>query len=281
MPDTKVSVMIHIPGLQPELACSSLPSTVRFVSPGLPKTDAAPFWVSGELPFSSTEARACLNEMITLGEQFRNTRDLVTLALQPSGGEQRKDASFREEMKDLDAFEATGESGQRVDEDSVEREKCIVDSAIAAQKTLILAWNLESRVHELKALQSSFAHVAESFRNVLGVDDEDISELPGVSNVVAELSGGAGDVTGMSWRTVVDAVLRFAPADAVFITCDTRLVSALRELTDVVAPDGDLPQDIPGATGMCRIAAWSLLGHSRVPEKRPWLDRELRILLCE
>ncbi len=273
-------LLLHVPGLQPGLAPEGLPGGTLFVSPGLPATDSEAFWRSPELPFSAAEARGCQNEMIALGEQFRNTRDLVTLALQPEAASGRRDADFRHEMAALDRFAESGvvEQGSGVSGAAADGPR---ESAMAAQKALILAWNLEARVHELHALQSSFSEVAGSFRNVLGVDEEDLEELPGMRNVVAELPEGPDGIARLAWRTVLDAVLRFAPADAVLVTADAGLIGALAEHAEVVPVDADCQPAAEGVRGMCRIAAWTLLGHSRPPVQRPWLDRELRILLAD
>ncbi|UZP68150.1 hypothetical protein N1030_04010 [Desulfovibrio mangrovi] len=281
MTKSDAPLLLHVPGMQPELAGSGLPSQVRFLSPGLPRTDGELFWVSEELPFSPAEARACLNEMINLGEQFRNTRDLVTLALQPEEDPYGRDGSMRREMAELERFAATGESVGQV-KTTETGEQLRAATAVAAQKSLILAWNLESRVHELDALQASFSKTADSFKGLVGVDEEDLEELPGLSTTVASLVGSATDVSRLSWRTVLDAMLRFTPDNAVFVTREERLVAALAELTEMVQPDDDVAGYADSETaGMYRIAAWTLLGHSTPPENRPWLDRELRFLVLQ
>ncbi|MFV0350153.1 MAG: hypothetical protein ACK5JO_16390 [Halodesulfovibrio sp.] len=281
MTKSDAPLLLHVPGLQPEFANSRIPAGVRFLSPGLPRTDASPFWVSGELPFAPAEARACLNEMISLGEQFRNTRDLVTLALQPETDPYGNNDAVRKEMAELERFAATGEAVAGEKSPRQSEEQLAAASAITAQKALILAWNLESRVHELAALHDTLAKTAGSFKGLVGVDEEDLDELPGLSRTMGTLNSGADDVSRMNWRTVLAAVLRFAPANAVFVTTDERLVSALTELTEIVQPDEDLAQ-AGGAEGfgMCRVPAWTLLGHDSTPADRPWLGHELRFLVC-
>jgi len=322
-------IIFHVPGLQPQLACSGLPQCVRFVSPGLPGAAGERFFVSPELVFSPAEARAYLNEMLSLGEGYRNTRDLVTLALQPDENPYSGDRALRSEMAELQRFAETGVLEGFDDEDIFPSEsaggigsgsqgasggaagyansadsggsagqgkKRIAapaprDSAAAAQKALILAWSLEARVHELRQLKNRFAGAAASLRATIGAEDADeefsqLSEAVGLGTPVSKGAGDAEDVAPMAWRTVFDAMLRFAPAQAAFITGDARIVGAVTDIAEIVPPDADIAAQLgvcpatAKALSMARIPAWLLLGHSRVPESRPWLDREVRLLFC-
>lgn len=278
MNDAHKPLLLHVPGLQPEHACAALPAETRFVSPGLPGTESEAFWKSPDLPFSAAEARSCLHEMVTMGEQFGNTRDLITLALQPVDDVAEREQALRREMAALDQFAETGELAHGADAAKRQDESRL--SAIAAQKALVLAWNLESRVHELHGLASGLSETAQRFRSALGVtEDDDLGELPGLAQATGALP--VGDTGRMNWRVILDAVLRFAPDDAVLVTCDAHMADALRELAAPVAPDADSAIGTGAEHPMFCIPAWRLLGHGGVPAERPWLNRELRILLCD
>ncbi len=284
-------LILHVPGLQARLA-EGLPGGVRFLAPGLPGTTGPESYVPESLPLAPSQARACLEEMLAMGAQFRHPRDMITLALQPEDTAARESASLHAEMADLDRFVADTEHLPIPSEVSSGAEDTDGQSALAAQKTLILAWELESRLQELHALHAAYAQTASAFRGVMGVDEDDelaeLAEPSGLRGVNSSLSSGqseeAADAGLMAWRTVVDALLRFAPPEASFLTEHPLIVAAATECVAPVPPDADLLAALSPASavyGLCRVPAWKLLGHTRCPADRPWLDRELSLLLCK
>lgn len=286
-------MILNIPGLMPPSSASEdfcLPESVRFVSPGLPDTDGDRFFVSGELPFAPRVAAACLGELLSMGETVSSPRELVTLAVNTrlqaglSGKASSSHNVGKDECNDIDAFAASGAyesmKGQRADIDDAQA--LARASAEAAQKVLILAWSLEERMRELAALSQNFSDINSLFDDAVGVDER--GDFPGLDDI----RGGfpdLGDVQGtVPWRKVFEAVVRFAPVEAAFVTCDAEMVAAITETGKASALDADTAKRL-GWTGktdvaVCTLPAWQVTGHSRVPEDKPWLERDVSLIVC-
>lgn len=261
-------LLLHIPGLHPELAGESLPSDIRFISPGLSGTDGEAFFVSEALPFDKAQAGACLNDLLMLGSQYANARDLASLAAEQEE-KPAIDIELRAEMAAISRFETSGEYAP---ETSVAAKEIEESSAIAAQKALLLAWELERSVSELSELEERFSSTRELFEDSVGlVDEEALKELPGLDTIGASMAGTGAGVARMAWRTVFAAALRFAPDNAQWLSSDTELLSVVEECAEassVQAPEGCVAW---------QVDAWKLLGHTRVPQEQPWLDKQLTI----
>lgn len=274
-------VTLVIPAVQPQHVVTVLPEGVQFCSPGLREATGASFFVSPELPMNSAEARGQLHDLLQYGLSFRNARDMSGVALAEQSVKKDVPKPLADEFADLDAFVATGEFVP------VEKDEPAVDTAlqvrIAAQKTLLLAWDMESRVAELAALKDKFTASSANMDAILGITDEDdLEELPGIEPK-ATLQGDVEEDLGVPWRAVASAIIEFAPNYARFVAVKKELVDVLTEVGEDITPASVTVEEygfsLPQENGwkLYSVKAYALLGHTRAPEGRDGLNRTLEI----
>jgi hypothetical protein len=274
-------VTLVIPAVQPQHVATALPEGVLFCSPGLREATGASFFVSPELPMSPADARGQLHELLQYGLSFRSARDMSGVVLAEKSAKKETLKPFADEFADLDAFVATGVFAP------AKKDEPVVDTAlqvrIAAQKTLLLAWDMENRVAELAALKDKFTASSANMDAILGITDEDeLEELPGI-DPKATLSGDVEEDLGVPWRAVASAIVEFAPEDARFIAVKKELVDVLAEVGKDITPDSvaveeygfSLPQE--NNWKLYSVKAYALLGHTCAPKGRDNLNRTLEI----
>ncbi|MCG8532525.1 MAG: hypothetical protein MI749_17940 [Desulfovibrionales bacterium] len=275
------ALTLALPVVQPKHVPFPLPDGVRFCSPGVKEAMGELFYVSPDLPFSPAEARGQLHELLQYGLSFKSARDLSGVALSEKSAPKESRSELKEELAAIDAFEQSGKFTAQ------EKEKERVDAAllrrIAAQKTLLLAWDMEDRVAELAALKNTFSANSASMDAILGITEDDAFEdLPGVERTPT-LAGDVETDLGVPWRSVVAAILEFAPAHARFFAVKHELIAWLEEVGRDITPDHVGEEEygfsLPYTDGwkLYAIQAYALLGHTRVPEGRDDLDRTIEI----
>lgn len=269
-----------IPAVHPEHVSRPLPEGVMFCSPGLRETMREPFYVSPQLPLNTFEARGQLHELLQFGLSFRSARELSGVALAEQASEKKDPNKNRDEFADLDAFAETGEF---VPEKKEAQPAEIDEKLIAAQKILLLAWDMEARVAELSSLQEKFDAASTNLGKIIGISDEDdFEELPGIDSK-AELKGDVEADLGVPWQAVATAILTFAPQDARFITAKKEVCDLLAEIGEDITPDAVTEDEygfaLPNLEGwrLFAVKAYALLGHTRAPEGKTYLNRTLEI----
>ena len=295
--DTAPVLMLHMPEMHPDttraLCAHTIAENVRFFSPGLAGTDDERFFVSPALPFIPATAQHCLHDMLEFGQQVSHARELGAVARETEAREQQA-RELKQEMAAIARFESTadGASAQpsgasagaspNAFRDASSAQEAEKASAERAQKVLILAWNLEERVAELDLLETQLADTHAALSAMIGnagiaLDDAATSPAQkpsaGYADITdpSELHGMGDSVSRMAWYTVFDAMLRFAPADMPFTTAHSEVIARLQEL-GAATPDPDAAHCFHAV-----LPAWKLLGHTRVPQERPWLDRAVTI----
>lgn len=274
-------VTLVIPAVQPQHVATALPEGVLFCSPGLREAAGASFFVSPELPMNPAEARGQLHDLLQYGLSFRSARDMSGVVLAEQSKKKEIPKPLADEFADLDAFVATGKFVP------VKKDDLVVDTVlqvrIAAQKTLLLAWDMESRVAELSALKDKFTASSANMDAILGITDEDnLDDLPGI-DPKATLPGDVEEDLGVPWRAVVSAIVEFAPENARFVAVKKELVDVLTEIGEDITPDSIAVEEygfsLPQENGwkLYSVKAYALLGHTRAPEGRDSLTRTLEI----
>lgn len=284
-PSELEKIILAIPAVQPQHVTLALPEDVLFCSPGLREASGALFYVSSELPMNQAEARGQLHELLQYGFSFRNARDMSGVVLAEKSAEKSSSATQRDEFADLDAFAQTGEFIPQKKESPVQ--DAALQLRIAAQKTLLLAWDMESRVAELAELKDKFTATSANMDVILGIaDEEDREELPGIESKAA-LQGDVEEDLGVPWRAVASAILEFAPEHARFVAVKKELVDVLVEQGEDITPEAITKEEY-GVTlsqhsgwKLYAIKAYALLGHTRAPEGRESLNRTLEIFVVE
>lgn len=277
------NLTLVIPAVQPQHVETVLPEGIQFCSPGLREATGTQFYVSPELPFTPAEARGQLHELLQYGMSFRSARDMSGVVLAEKTADTEKSKPLADEFADLDAFAATGEFIPK------EKDEPVQDSAlqarIAAQKTLLLAWDMEGRVAELAALKDKFSASSANMDAILGITDEDeLDELPGLEPK-ATLAGDVEEDLGVPWRAVANAIIEFAPDYARFVAVKKELVDVLTEAGTDITPESVTVEEygfsLPEQSGwrLYSIPAYALLGHSRAPEGQAHLGRAVAIFI--
>ncbi|SIN74301.1 hypothetical protein [Halodesulfovibrio marinisediminis] len=274
-------VTLVIPAVQPQHVAVDLPEGVLFCSPGLREATGASFFVSPELPMNPSEARGQLHELLQYGLSFRSARDMSSVVLAEKATQHDAPEPLNDEFADLDAFAATGEFVP------TEKEEPVVDAVlqarIAAQKTLLLAWDMEQRIAELGALKDKFTASSANMDAILGITDEDdLEELPGIEPKAA-LVGDVEEDLGMPWRAVAAAIIEFSPKDTRFVAVKKELADVLTEIGEDITLDSITAEEygfsLPENFGwkLYSVKAYELLGHTRVPEGWECLNRTVEI----
>lgn len=275
---------IYVPALRRELASRALPDTVRFMDPGLPQTASAPgFFHPQGYPFSREEAAGVLAELLTVGETLDLSKPSASQAARvPGAGGAAAGGAITispDERTALARFTA-GEP---------QRSAAAVDPKIAAQKVLLLAWDLETRLLEIASLHKEVAEAVKPLAENLHGDNADAfrdlaSNLPGV------LFGSITDLPEPmepDWRLSLMAIAAFAPENALLVTCHAGMRTAMLEagmlhpLPEDVSPHlAGWPETLQSRLLWAKAPLWRVLGHSREPENAPWLRAAPEIIVC-
>lgn len=306
--------VFYVPGLSPHAGKRALPPDLAFFPTGLSSpsergernacSDAArqtEQLVSQTLPLSSNEAKAALNEMLRMGEEFSAGGLLKELAAQhhlSSLADRRQGRPG--ETADLAFFASTGEVPDRGepsamrDWGSVYGDQNVVSPQDVrrelenCQKVLLLAQSLEQREKELAELEKRYEDLAASLQGLLGEGQEEgeaVFALGGAAKREEDLAERADGA--LSWRAVVDAALPFLPGGAVLFTDDERMALDMRDAgmlqpfpEDKAALCSGWPQDLTAGLLHAQIPAWRLVGRRGALLARPWLKREVEVLVA-
>ncbi|MDL2313926.1 hypothetical protein LJC36_02975 [Desulfovibrio sp. OttesenSCG-928-C14] len=318
--------IIYIPTLHQELIPADLPGCLTFLRPGLPeKEQGASGYCPPDLPFAPGEAAGVLREMLELGYAFGKSGDLRLLAGQGQlggpgcgalGWLERENAykeKLRQEKRSLDEFARSGqtESGPTRGGNAWSRANALGDPGATtmaeqfknAQKILLLAWELEKNLLEIRAAELAVQEKTHLLKQSLAdpslldpcpmdlspmelrLDDlEDEPSPAGPQNFSLESPGG---MATPSWRIILDAAGAFLPEGSVLFSCHQGMLEDLREAGMLQPLPGDLlelcadfPPEVTAGLLLAHGPLWRLLGYARVPQDRPWLEASYELLLA-
>lgn len=272
------------PDLLPAAAKSAMPQDLRFLDPGLADPKSAAHLQPEAAPFDRRTAKALLADTLRYGETAASPRDLVaqnlaqqTLALAPEGSGKVQADVERSMLGGLNS-----QDGGDDPELSARRQ---------AQMLLLLAWSLEERLLELRAIGDSLRASWDRLGSC-------VSEGEGAPLAEAEDSGAQDgeaadhealalgrELSGMNplvdaapesvpWQTLVEPFALLAPG--------ATLCSGSPEIAAMLADAGvaeAAASTVPGAERVFRDEAWKVMGLQRYPESRPWLAAELTLAL--
>jgi len=254
---------------------------VRFLDPGLPRSASAPgLFLPDGYVFSREQSALALNELLAIGE-----------ALDLAGGA-GKDAA-RARLRDDAALNAPEKAAiarfaarGSIAAPPAARAENGASAAVAAQKVLLLAWNLEERLMEIETLRREVAGavrpLVESLHGPMegdGAGEELAEAFPAV-----ELPPETAEP---DWRLTLAAIAAFLPEKAILITAHAGVRAAMLE-AGMLHP---LPEDAAGGLAgwsesekapllWAKAPLWRVIGHSRAPEKAPWLLAAPEIIVC-
>ncbi|GHV54559.1 hypothetical protein FACS1894206_07610 [Deltaproteobacteria bacterium] len=219
-----VPPQIYVPCLHRELLLFPLPREVSFLDPGLPQTaSGSGFFHPAAYPFPPETAAKMLTELLSLGEFLGVTATEGRSAANAKNG--GRSALNNAEKAALAHFAGRGNaqnfSGGPENGNA---------EAIAAQKILLLSWDLEERliaINNLRAeVSSALEPLQKSLRDPL-TSKEGLPVLPpdDFSAVLEKLP----DIAKPDWRICLAAMAAFIPPNAILVTGDEAIRAALDE----------------------------------------------------
>jgi hypothetical protein len=269
---------LYFPHLHPALLTGperqALPEGVRFLDPGLAPADSPDHVLPDSAPFDRRLAKAILADTMRFGESVSNPRDIAVhgllqqvQALAPESG-RLVQAEVERSMAGADGLKDAAPDPQ-------------LEARRQAQTLLLLAWNLEERILDLRqidaGLRDSWARLGQSVTPVeeaeqepvgAGADGEADGETDGEAMALGRMLSGLGlpepDGEALPWRRILEAFAVLAPGVAL-VTADADIVSTLREA------------GTPEVGSVFEAPAWRLSGLDRCPSARPWLDVPVRL----
>lgn len=275
---------LYFPHLHPDLLSDSerqaLPDGVRFLDPGLARPDSPDHVLPESAPFDRRLAKAILADTMRFGESVANPRDIAVHGLlqqvQALAPESGRLVQATVERTIVGGAGAQGQPGATPDPQLEARRQ--------AQTLLLLAWNLEERMLDLRqidaGLRDSWARLGQS---VASPEEADEADEAGAASQSAAAEGEEADSDALAvgktlsglglpepdgetlpWRRILEAFAVLAPGEAL-VTADADIASALREA------------EVPEARDAFEAPAWRLSGLDRCPAARPWLDVPVRL----
>lgn len=262
----------HFPQMHPDLLPLSwrdaLPESVRFLDPGLGKAESLAHVRPEGAPFDARMAKALLADTLRFGENMGNSRDILAQSLVQQVSALAPESS-RSVLRDVEQSILGAAPG------GLENLDALGNARRQAQMLLLLAWNLEDRLLELRGIEAGLKTSWERLGlSVTAGADAEGDELDHEAQALGrELSGQAMPESSsipLPWRKLVEC---FA-----VLTNGVPLVTADAEIGSAFAEDG-IPEapltEVPGAVRVFCAPAWRCMGLDRVPEGKPWLDASL------
>jgi len=260
-------VTLCVPWLHPEMGSPGLPDHVLFLEPGIRSSPSCRDWRPENLPLDETMVARFLRESTVFSQEHSARGAPVHVAVRP-------DQRSPSETPLAIMSELTG--GVRRGD----------DPAIRSQQLLLLAWQLEEQVLEIRSLHRHVRDGWEQLGEVLGVaGPEDFRDLH-VQAIPDTAEGPLEHEALPPWRAVLEAILFFVPQEIILATTHRDIIDALSDLSDCDAPALQMDIDRAALCGLrrtCRIIrapGWKLVQSRRCPADKPWLveDRLLALL---
>lgn len=268
---------IYAPTLHRELLQRHMPEGVLFLDPGLPQTaERSGLFHPKTYPLTSSQAASVLAELLTIGEAL----DVATRTGSQTARALFADADDTTYKKKVDIARSATQSSSSAN---------IHAGIVAAQKVLLLAWDLEERLAEINRLRREIAEMARPLaENLHGPAQKDVGEFSdlGFPDIfVGEHS--FSNFNEADWRLTLTAMAAFLPEGATLVTAHPDMRAAMLE-AGMLLP---LPEDVAlRLTGWpeqgistllwTKAPLWRILGRSREPVDAPWLLAAQEVIVC-
>ncbi len=277
--------VFYVPLLHAVSLGGTLPPEVLFFPSGLHEgaseaENAALAGVRRALPLAPREARAALNEMLRMGEELSSDGFLRQLTAWEDRPAQKKAGAVRsDEALALDAF-VSGDAASAAS--AVERASGEREALVNCQKVLLLADSLEERASELSSLEKRFQKAEAALAAALG--EGALPEEGEAGCLAGEIARPLSAAPAVPWRVMLDALLPFLPERALLLSADERMAADLDALLQPLPEEraklcAAWPQALRADLRYVRLPGWSLAGRQGLPAGRPWLARDVELLL--
>jgi len=288
------AAVFYVPSLHRSSVPRELPPEVVFFPSGLGKSAGTGAALEAHnaaaraLPLDPAQARAVLEELQRMGEELSPNGLLRQRAFDrtmPGKGALRRDEATALNAFDADEPEQKAVNGP--DRGGMHGQAGVREALVDCQKILLLADTQEERAAELVALEKRFQE-AEAALGVALSEEDPAGAAGGEEGEGVSGAGRPDDTLSVPWRVLVDAVLPFLPERAVLFTADEVMAADLQESGMLRPFPADRVDDVCAAwppelaSGLLFVClpAWRLVGRRSLPENRPWLDREVEVVVA-
>lgn len=258
-------LLITFPHLHPDAGRTGTDQGVLSFDPGMQDEPPPCAWRPADLPLSPAMARAFLRESDRFAlEHGRDKAKLSARALVGDDFYAQTSLAIRSRL--------TSQAGQPPPDAA---------QAVQAQQVLLLAWQLEQQFLEMRDMQRRIDADLDELGRILDPEGEAGDRLSAADPLLWE-----DESLGLPWRTILEALLLFTPAEAVLSTSDRTVLDALGDLDPgfEIHPDG-FPEDLAaavrhGRVRLFRAPGWRLAGRTRPAADKPWLEAFRTVLLA-
>lgn len=269
---------LYFPHLHPDLLTGgerqALPQGVRFLDPGLAQPGSPDHVLPAAAPFDRRMAKAILADTLRFGESVAAPRDIAVHGLlQQAQALSPESGRLVQAEVERTITGGAGEPGAIADP--------LLEARRQAQTLLLLAWNLEERILELRRidedLRASWARLGESVaapesvgESAVAVENDDETDAApdkdalALGTVLANMTPPDAYGEALPWRRMLEAYVALAPGQEL-VTADQAIAAALREA------------GLPEQQGAFAAPAWKLAGLDRCPAGQPWLETPVRL----
>lgn len=263
------ALLVYVPTLHKALAPARLPETVAFLHPGLPGLNfRAHDLCPGSYPFPPEAARVQLADLLAFGESMARTKDGIRIQEENT----RLQAAILPvtEKEALAHFSATGKASEASDKGAGTADAPLQ----SAHKALLLTWDLEERLLEIKTLEEKVAMAWAELQSQL--HDTEATSPPPATEAPEEAP----------WRATLGAMAAFLPPESILVSGHAELRLHLLEGGMLHPLPEDMAESLPdwdtgllSATLWAHLPLWRILGNARAPEAKPWLLQTHDILI--
>ena len=239
MDTNKISLIIYMPCLHPELAIGVLPQEVLFINPGLPKISLPEekSYNSDKLVFTPEQAQACLNDLMA----YEETVEDLSAASAAIIVDQFWGQLTPVESADLKDFVASAGSKSQDSLDS-SLEKLRYEVYEQSQKNLLLAWNQEESFITIRKLLGDIGvsshNLMQSIQEPDGEYDTEAAltksatAVDGMVDLIMQETGLSGQDLRPDWSAAFIGALCLTDPDTVFYSSYKDLKSLLNTLCE-------------------------------------------------
>ncbi len=268
-------ITIFLPILRQENISSNLilNLNINYLWPGLADKPIN-YWQPDNYPFNAQQAKACLDDLINMGDAALSGVPMHALIGVQNQGSKLKDF---EEQDILAQFANTGQIS-----DNNELHELHIRQA--AQKFLLWAWLLEERFSEVKNLTEKYAHGAKHLVDNLGVDQEDTLSM--LQNIESYMQ--VDDDFLPPWQIILENAAIFIPNHSQIVINHNNMLEGIADQCENLVPlTKDTIQslnaqnmDIKGHE--CELSVGDILHKSeRKKQHSSWLNKTMRLILLE
>ena len=147
------------------------------------------------------------------------------------------------------------------------------------QVVLALVYAYEEKQLELAEIENGLNKKWSGFGESIGLDADDQADqhAMAIGGLIAHSPVQVADRVVLPWQKVLEGFAVLLPENSVLVTSDADAVAIWRDLElEFHEKEGILPEK---AT-FVKDHAWKLMGLSRLPEDKPWLDRKFLVALA-